>query len=86
MKAKARSSISWPQRFDIVVPLSGRAQRRHFGASRRQIVRASPFAVRQRARSKTCVLGNGMVIDPKAFFEEADRLSAARYSHHSENA
>src|SRR5262244_1132919 len=25
---------------------------------------------------KTCVLGNGMVIDPKAFFEEADRLSA----------
>ena len=23
---------------------------------------------------KTCVLGNGMVIDPKAFFEEADRL------------
>src|SRR2546428_7943555 len=25
---------------------------------------------------KTCVLGNGMVIDPKAFFEEADRLTA----------
>jgi len=25
---------------------------------------------------KTCVLGNGMVIDPKAFFEEADRLVA----------
>ncbi|HYE65098.1 MAG TPA: adenylosuccinate synthase [Pyrinomonadaceae bacterium] len=25
---------------------------------------------------KTCVLGNGMVVDPKAFFEEADRLSA----------
>src|SRR5712671_589001 len=25
---------------------------------------------------KTCVLGNGMVIDPKAFFEEADRLMA----------
>jgi adenylosuccinate synthase len=25
---------------------------------------------------KTCVLGNGMVIDPKAFFEEADRLAA----------
>src|SRR5882672_9413577 len=25
-------------------------------------------------RGKTCVLGNGMVIDPKAFFEEADRL------------
>src|SRR3984893_11184975 len=24
---------------------------------------------------KTCVLGNGMVIDPKAFFEEADRLT-----------
>src|SRR6266480_1958913 len=23
---------------------------------------------------KTCVLGNGMVIDPKAFFEEAERL------------
>src|ERR687886_479431 len=23
---------------------------------------------------KTCVLGNGMVIEPKAFFEEADRL------------
>jgi len=26
-------------------------------------------------RSKTCVLGNGMVIDPKAFFVEADRLT-----------
>jgi adenylosuccinate synthase len=26
-------------------------------------------------RGKTCVLGNGMVIDPKAFFQEADRLS-----------
>src|SRR5215213_6317537 len=25
---------------------------------------------------KTCVLGNGMVIDPKAFFEEADQLAA----------
>src|ERR687892_1550402 len=25
---------------------------------------------------KICVLGNGMVIDPKAFFEEADRLAA----------
>src|SRR5918998_1874185 len=25
---------------------------------------------------KTCVLGNGMVIDPVAFFEEADRLAA----------
>ena len=25
-------------------------------------------------QGKTCVLGNGMVIDPKAFFEEADRL------------
>ena len=25
---------------------------------------------------KTCVLGNGMVIDPKAFFQEADRLAA----------
>ncbi len=24
---------------------------------------------------KTCVLGNGMVIDPKAFFEEADQLA-----------
>ncbi|HEX8097793.1 MAG TPA: adenylosuccinate synthase [Pyrinomonadaceae bacterium] len=24
---------------------------------------------------KTCVLGNGMVIDPKAFFDEADRLA-----------
>ena len=27
-------------------------------------------------QGKTCVLGNGMVIDPKAFFEEADRLMA----------
>src|SRR5829696_480545 len=26
-------------------------------------------------RGKTCVLGNGMVIDPKAFFAEADRLA-----------
>src|ERR687884_1039838 len=25
---------------------------------------------------KACVLGNGMVIDPKAFFDEADRLAA----------
>jgi adenylosuccinate synthase len=27
-------------------------------------------------QGKTCVLGNGMVIEPKAFFEEADRLAA----------
>jgi adenylosuccinate synthase len=27
-------------------------------------------------RGKTCVLGNGMVIDPKAFFQEADRLTS----------
>jgi len=27
-------------------------------------------------QGKICVLGNGMVIDPKAFFEEADRLMA----------
>ncbi len=27
-------------------------------------------------KGKTCVLGSGMVIDPKAFFEEADRLIA----------
>jgi adenylosuccinate synthase len=27
-------------------------------------------------KGKTCVLGNGMVIDPKAFFQEADRLVA----------
>src|ERR687883_760508 len=27
-------------------------------------------------KGKTCVLGNGMVIEPKAFFEEADRLAA----------
>src|SRR5262245_41916788 len=27
-------------------------------------------------QGKTCVLGNGMVIDPKAFFEEADRLTS----------
>src|SRR5437764_13136321 len=26
-------------------------------------------------QGKTCVLGNGMVIEPKAFFEEADRLA-----------
>ena len=26
-------------------------------------------------QGKTCVLGNGMVIDPQAFFEEADRLA-----------
>ncbi len=25
---------------------------------------------------KTCVLGNGMVIDPQAFFEEIDQLAA----------
>ncbi len=27
-------------------------------------------------RGKTCVLGNGMVIDPKAFFEEVDQMEA----------
>jgi adenylosuccinate synthase len=27
-------------------------------------------------QGKTCVLGSGMVIDPKAFFQEADRLTA----------
>ncbi len=31
---------------------------------------------------KTCVLGNGMVIDPKAFFEEVDQITEKAFRFH----
>jgi adenylosuccinate synthase len=36
----------------------------------------APAAVRNYSRDSVCVLGNGMVIDPKAFFEEVDQMTA----------
>src|SRR5437660_7182845 len=64
------------ERFDIVV----RYQGGHTAAHSVQIGNKSfvlhllPSGIVH--EGKTCVLGNGMVIDPKAFFEEADRLES----------
>src|ERR1700694_284533 len=64
------------ERFDVVA----RSQRGHSAGHSVQIGDKSfvlhllPSGIVH--QGKTCVLGNGMVIDPKAFFEEADRLMA----------
>jgi adenylosuccinate synthase len=62
------------ERFDIVARYQGGHNAGHSVQVGDQVVRAAPAAVRHRASRQDCVLGNGMVIDPKAFFVEADRL------------
>src|SRR5436190_17169199 len=62
------------QRFDIVVRYQGGHNAGHSVqvGDRAFVLHLLPSGIVH--RGKTCVLGNGMVIDPKAFFEEADRL------------
>jgi adenylosuccinate synthase len=63
------------ERFDIVVRYQGGHNAGHSVqvGDRSFVLHLLPSGIVH--RGKTCVLGNGMVIDPKAFFEEADRLT-----------
>jgi len=63
------------ERFDIVVRYQGGHNAGHSVQVGDQsfVLHLLPSGVVH--RGKTCVLGNGMVIDPKAFFVEADRLT-----------
>ena len=64
------------ERFDVVVRYQGGHNAGHSVQIGNQsfVLHLLPSGVVH--QGKTCVLGNGMVIDPKAFFEEADRLMA----------
>src|SRR5438094_1533744 len=64
------------ERFDIVVRYQGGHNAGHSVqiGDRSFVLHLLPSGIIH--VGKTCVLGNGMVIDPKAFFEEADRLMA----------
>src|SRR5687767_923975 len=63
------------ERFDIVVRFQGGHNAGHSVQVGNQsfVLHLLPSGIVH--EGKTCVLGNGMVIDPKAFFEEADRLA-----------
>ena len=63
------------ERFDIVVRYQGGHNAGHSVQVGDQsfVLHLLPSGIVH--RGKTCVLGNGMVIDPKAFFVEADRLT-----------
>src|SRR5437899_3359977 len=62
------------ERFDVVVRYQGGHNAGHSVqiGNRSFVLHLLPSGIVH--QGKTCVLGNGMVIDPKAFFEEADRL------------
>ena len=62
------------ERFDIVVRYQGGHNAGHSVqvGDRSFVLHLLPSGIVH--PGKKCVLGNGMVIDPKAFFEEADRL------------
>src|SRR6185295_10567876 len=62
------------ERFDIVVRYQGGHNAGHSVQVGDQsfVLHLLPSGIVH--RGKTCVLGNGMVIDPKAFFVESDRL------------
>jgi adenylosuccinate synthase len=64
------------ERFDIVVRYQGGHNAGHSVqiGDKSFVLHLLPSGIVH--EGKTCVLGNGMVIDPKAFFEEADRLAA----------
>src|SRR5947207_3510519 len=64
------------ERFDVVVRFQGGHNAGHSVQIGNQsfVLHLLPSGIVH--EGKTCVLGNGMVIDPKAFFEEADRLMA----------
>ena len=64
------------ERFDVVVRYQGGHNAGHSVqiGDKSFVLHLLPSGIVH--QGKTCVLGNGMVIDPKAFFEEADRLMA----------
>lgn len=64
------------ERFDIVSRYQGGHNAGHsvYVGERAFVLHLIPSGIIH--AGKICVLGNGMVIDPKAFFEEADRLAA----------
>jgi len=64
------------ERFDVVVRYQGGHNAGHSVQIGDQsfVLHLLPSGIVH--QGKTCVLGNGMVIDPKAFFDEADRLMA----------
>lgn len=61
-------------RFDIVARYQGGHNAGHsvYVGDRAFVLRLLPSGIIH--LDKTCVLGNGMVIDPKAFFEEVDQI------------
>jgi len=63
-------------RFDIVARYQGGHNAGHsvYVGDKAFVLRLLPSGIIH--PDKTCVLGNGMVIDPKAFFEEIDQMSA----------
>lgn len=63
------------ERFDIVARYQGGHNAGHsvYVGSQSYVLHLIPSGIVH--AGKTCVLGNGMVIDPKAFFAEADRLT-----------
>jgi adenylosuccinate synthase len=63
-------------RFDIVARYQGGHNAGHsvYVGDRAFVLRLLPSGIIH--EDKTCVLGNGMVIDPKAFFEEVDQMAA----------
>jgi len=63
------------ERFDIVARYQGGHNAGHsvYVGDRSFVLRLLPSGIVH--EDKICVLGNGMVIDPKAFFEEADQLA-----------
>jgi adenylosuccinate synthase len=64
------------ERFEIVSRYQGGHNAGHsvYVGERSFVLRLLPSGIVH--ANKVCVLGNGMVIDPKAFFEEADQLAA----------
>ncbi|HEX8399725.1 MAG TPA: adenylosuccinate synthase [Pyrinomonadaceae bacterium] len=63
-------------RFDTVARYQGGHNAGHsvYVGERAFVLRLLPSGIIH--PDKTCVLGNGMVIDPKAFFEEVDQMTA----------
>ncbi len=63
-------------RFDIVARYQGGHNAGHsvYFGDKAFVLRLLPSGIIH--EDKTCVLGNGMVIDPKAFFEEIDQMEA----------
>jgi adenylosuccinate synthase len=62
-------------RFDVVARYQGGHNAGHsvYVGDRAFVLRLLPSGIIH--EDKTCVLGNGMVIDPKAFFEEVDQMA-----------